>query len=106
MSTSPVWMAATRAEAHAAFDRAQTRFSAKYPKAMECLSKDRQEMLAFYDYPAEHGTHIRTTNPIESTIATVRLRAEKRWKKLCVFKLLGKVVEGFVFIDRIEDVAA
>ncbi|MFT6917261.1 MAG: putative transposase [Motiliproteus sp.] len=63
-----IWMAATRADAHAAFDRVQARFSAKYPKAMECLAKDRKEMLAFYDFPAEHWPHIRTTNPIESTV--------------------------------------
>ncbi len=54
-----IWMAATRDEAFTAFDRAQARFSAKYPKAMACLAKDRQEMLAFYDFPAEHWAHIR-----------------------------------------------
>ncbi|MFT6917058.1 MAG: putative transposase [Motiliproteus sp.] len=61
-------MAATRADAHAAFDRVQAQFSVKYPKGMECLAKDRKEMLAFYDFPAEHWPHIRTTNPIESTV--------------------------------------
>jgi hypothetical protein len=49
-------------------------YGAKYPKACECLSKDRAELLTFYDFPAEHGKHLRTTNPIESTFATVRLR--------------------------------
>ena len=62
-------MAETRDEAHKAFDRTVKRFEAKYPRAMECLAKDREELLAFYDYPAEHWVHIRTTNPIESTFA-------------------------------------
>lgn len=117
-----IWMAATRDEAYAAFDRAQTRFSAKYPKAMACLAKDRQEMLAFYDFPAEHWTHIRTTNPIESTFATVRLRtkrtrncgsrdttlamvykllesAQKNWKRIKGFNLLALVVNNVEFKD-------
>jgi transposase-like protein len=117
-----IWMAATRAEAHAAFDRAQARFSAKYPNAMECLAKDRKEMLAFYDFPAEHWPHIRTTNPIESTFATVRLRtkrtrncgsrdttlamvykllesAQKRWKRIKGFNLLTLVVNNVEFKD-------
>ena len=117
-----IWMAATRDEAYAAFDRAQIRFSAKYPKAMDCLAKDRQEMLAFYDFPAEHWTHIRTTNPIESTFATVRLRtkrtrncgsrdttlamvykllesAQKRWKRIKGFNLLTLLVNNIEFKD-------
>ncbi|BBM05180.1 hypothetical protein HAALTHF_04330n [Vreelandella aquamarina] len=72
-----IWMAETRDEAHKAFDRTVKRFEAKYPRAMECLAKDREELLAFYDYPAEHWVHIRTTNPIESTFATVRLRSKR-----------------------------
>jgi transposase-like protein len=115
-------MAATRADAHAAFDLAQARFSAKYPKAMECLAKDRKEMLAFYDFPAEHWPHIRTTNQIESTFATVRLRtkrtrncgsrdttlamvykllesAQKNWKRIKGFKLLTLVVNNIEFKD-------
>ena len=67
-------MAETRREAHKAFDGAIKRFGAKYPKAMECLDKDREELLAFYDFPADHWVHIRTTNTIESTFATVKLR--------------------------------
>ncbi|MEH6473647.1 MAG: IS256 family transposase [Halopseudomonas sp.] len=117
-----IWMAATRDEAYAAFDRAQIRFSTKYPKAMACLAKDRQEMLAFYDFPAEHWTHIRTTNPIESTFATVRLRtkrtrncgsrdttlamvykllesAQKNWKRIKGFNLLALVVNNVEFKD-------
>src|SRR5690625_3446910 len=70
-------MADTRDNAHKAFDVALAKYSAKYPKAMECLKKDRDAMLAFYDFPAEHWTSIRTTNPIESAFATVRLRTAK-----------------------------
>lgn len=72
-----IWMAETRFDAYKAFDRTLKRFEAKYPKAMACLAKDRDELLAFYDYPAEHWVHIRTTNPIESTFATVRLRSKR-----------------------------
>ncbi len=61
-----IWMASTRKDAYNAFDNTLELFSSKYPKAMECLSKDREELLAFYDFPAEHWIHIRTTNPIES----------------------------------------
>ena len=117
-----IWMAATRDEAYEAFDRAQARFSAKYPKAMACLAKDRKEMLAFYDFPAEHWIHIRTTNPIESTFSTVRLRtkrtrncgsrdttlamvykllesARKNWKRIKGFNLLTLVVNNVEFKD-------
>jgi transposase-like protein len=72
-----IWMAETKEDANAAFDRCLARFQAKYPKAMECIVKDRDELLAFYDFPAEHWIHIRTTNPIESTFATVRLCTKK-----------------------------
>jgi len=111
-----------RDAAHADFDRALVRFSTKYPKAMDCLAKDRDEMLAFYDFPAEHWTHIRTTNPIESTFATVRLRtkrtrncgsrdttlamvfkllesAQKNWKRIKGFNLLTLVVNNVEFKD-------
>ena len=117
-----IWMAETRGEAHKAFDRTLKRFEAKYPKAMACLAKDRDELLAFYDYPAEHWVHIRTTNPIESTFATVRLRskrsrncgsrattlamvfkllqsAEKRWKRIKGFRKLELVVNNVRFQD-------
>ncbi|GAB2731509.1 MULTISPECIES: IS256 family transposase [Halomonas] len=117
-----IWMAETRDEAHKAFDRTLKRFEAKYPKAMACLAKDREELLAFYDYPAEHWVHIRTTNPIESTFATVRLRskrsrncgsrvttlamvfkllqsAEKRWKRIKGFSKLELVVNNVKFQD-------
>ncbi len=72
-----IWMAETREDAHKAFERTLKRFQAKYPQAMDCLAKDRDVLLAFYDYPAEHWVHIRTTNPIESTFATVRLRTRR-----------------------------
>ncbi|GAA3902848.1 IS256 family transposase [Halomonas cibimaris] len=117
-----IWMAETRDEAHKAFDRTVKRFEAKYPRAMECLAKDREEMLAFYAYPAAHWAHIRTTNPIESTFATVRLRskrsrscgsrdttlamvfkllqsAQQRWKRIAGFNKLEQVVNDVRFQD-------
>ena len=72
-----IWMAETHDNTHKAFDIALERFTAKYPRAMDCLSKDLKSMLAFYDFPAEHWVNIRTTNPIESAFATVRLRTSK-----------------------------
>lgn len=130
-----IYQAETREQAHKAFDRTLTRFEAKYPKAMGCLQKDREELLAFYDYPAEHWVHLRTTNPIESTFSTVRLRtkksrgcgsrdttlamvfkllqsAEKRWKKIKGFKQLELVVNNVQFrngeavTDQSDGVAA
>ncbi|NEQ28587.1 MAG: IS256 family transposase, partial [Microcoleus sp. SIO2G3] len=100
-------------------------YDAKYPKAVECLSKDRDALLAFYDFPAEHWVHLRTTNPIESTFATVRLRtdktqgcvsqdsilslvfklvqsAQKRWLRIRGFKRLAEVIEGVKFKDGIR----
>ncbi|MHC4397766.1 MAG: IS256 family transposase [Planctomycetota bacterium] len=117
-----IWMAATRKDAYKAFDLFVETYEAKYPKAVECLKKDREALLAFYDFPAAHWQHIRTTNPIESTFATVRLRtaktrgcvsrktilamvfklaqsAEKRWCKLRGFRLLGEVIRGVKFVD-------
>ena len=123
-----IWMAETRQAARKALDGCVKRFEAKYPKAMECLQKDKEAMLAFYDFPATHWQHIRTTNPIESVFATVRLRtakmkncgsrtttltmawqlmatAQKRWRRLRGYKLLADVVEGVKFKDgeRIEN---
>lgn len=120
-----IWMASTRDDAYKAFDNTLELFGAKYPKAMECLSKDREELLAFYDFPAEHWIHIRTTNPIESAFATVRLRtkkcrncgsrdttlamvfklmesAQKRWIKIRGFNLLTLVVSNVKFKDGIQ----
>lgn len=72
-----IWMAETRQTAYQAYDNCIARFEAKYPKAMECLAKDKESLLAFYDFPAEHWAHLRTTNPIESVFATLRLRTGK-----------------------------
>jgi putative transposase len=120
-----IWMAEKRVEAEKAFDLFVATYEAKYPKATECLSKDRTELLTFYDFPAEHWMHIRTTNPIESTFATVRLRhrktkgngsraaclamvfklmqsAAKRWRLLNGAKLLPDVIQGITFEDGIK----
>ena len=72
-----IWNAPTHEEADRAFDLFLDTFDAKYPKAVNCLAKDRTELLTFYSFPAEHWGHIRTTNPIESTFATIRLRHRK-----------------------------
>ncbi|MCA1847974.1 MAG: IS256 family transposase [Actinobacteria bacterium] len=123
-----VWMAATRADALAALERFARDHRAKYPKAVECLLKDKDELLAFYDFPAEHWAHLRTTNPIESTFATVRLRtaktkgcgsrqacltmvfklcesAQKNWRKLNGCALLKEVSSGVEFVDGIRKAA-
>jgi transposase-like protein len=120
-----IWLAETRDDAYKAFEDTLKRFEAKYLKAMNCLSKDKEKLLAFYDFPAEHWGHIRTTNPIESTFATVRLRtaktrncvarntilamvfklvqtAEKRWQRLRGFELIADVIKGVNFIDGVK----
>ena len=117
-----VWMAECRADAEIALDRFVATFRAKYPKATECLTKDREALLAFYDFPAEHWIHLRTTNPIESSFATIRHRtdrtkgcvsrstllglvyrlgmsADKRWRRLRGFKRLGELIAGVKFVD-------
>lgn len=117
-----IWMAETKKDAEKSFDNMLECFESKYPKAMECLRKDRTELLAFYNFPAEHWVHIRTTNPIESTFATVRLRskrskncgsrdttlamvfklmesAEKRWRKFKGFGKLELVINNVQFKD-------
>ena len=117
-----VWMSATKADAVKAFDRFIATYGVKWPRAAECLEKDRAELLAFYDFPAEHWQHLRTSNPIESTFATVRLRtyrtkgpgsrraglamafklAEKAqggWRKLNGSAKLQDVIDGVVFVD-------
>jgi transposase-like protein len=76
-SIHEIWMAPRRAGAEKAFDLALSQYAAKYPRAMECLKKDRAEMLTFYDFPAEHWIHIRTSNPVESMFSTIRLRTAK-----------------------------
>ncbi len=124
-----IWMAATRQEALKAFALFVQTFEAKYPKAVECLVKDREVLLTFYDFPAEHWIHLRTTNPIESTFATVRLRtvrtkgsgsrtacltmvfklaqcAEKHWRRLNGQELIPEVIRGVKFVDGIKEIAA
>ncbi len=120
-----IWMAPGRKAAQSAFDHFVTVYAPKYPKATECLEKDRTELLAFYDFPAEHWIHIRTTNPIESTFATVRLRtaktrgcvsrssilsmvfklsknAEQHWLKLRGSERIAQVITGVPFQDGVE----
>jgi putative transposase len=120
-----IWMASTRADAEKAFDLFVKTYEAKYPKATQCLAKDRENLLEFYNFPAEHWSHLRTTNPIESTFATVRLRttrtkgsgtrtagltmvfklmqsASKRWRTLNGAKLLPEVINGITFTDGIK----
>lgn len=120
-----IYMSPTKAEGNKAFDLFLRSWEAKYPKATECLLKDREELLAFYDFPAEHWLHIRTTNPIESTFATVRLRtnktkgcgtrsacetmvfklmesASKGWRKLNGADLLPEILQGVKFVDGVK----
>ncbi len=77
-----IWLAETRKNANKAFDAFLEKYSAKYSGASDCLKKDRDVLLTFYDFPAEHWKHLRTTNPIESTFATIRLR-HRRTKGKC-----------------------
>lgn len=72
-----IWMAPTRADAEQAFDRFLVTYELKYPKAVHCLAKDRPALLAFYDFPAEHWMHLRTSNPVESTFGTIRRRTNQ-----------------------------
>jgi transposase-like protein len=121
-----IYLAEGRASADKAFDLFVATYEATYPKATECLSKDRDVLLSSYDFPAEHWGHIRTTNPIESTFATVRLRHDKTkgsgsreacltmvfklmesgsksWRSLNGSPLLAEVVKGVVFIDGVKE---
>jgi putative transposase len=121
-----IYLAETREAAGKAFGLFVATYEAKYPKATECLVKDRDVLLAFYDFPAEHWVHIRTTNPIESVFATVRLRhnktkgngsrsacltmvfklmesASKGWRSLNGSPLLAEVVKGTVFKDGVRE---
>jgi transposase-like protein len=122
-----IWMAEGRAGAEKAFDRFLAMYEAKYDKAAACLAKDRETLLAFYDFPAEHWKHIRTSNPIESTFATVRHRttrakgclshetgvimvfkmiqtAQSSWRRLDGQNQLPKLITGIKFTDGIEAV--
>jgi transposase-like protein len=123
-----IWMAETKADAETAFDGFIESYEVKYDKAAECLRKDRDTLLAFYDFPAEHWKHLRTTNPIESTFATVRHRtirakgclsnstalamvfklvdaAQKSWRRLDGHNQLPKIIQGVKFADGLEVVA-
>ena len=124
-----IYLAADRATAEKAFDLFVRTFEAKFPKATACLAKDRSELLTFYDFPAEHWLHLRTTNPIESVFATVRLRTAKtkgcgtrtatltmayklmesaatRWRLLNGAGLLADLIEGISFVDGIKQANA
>jgi putative transposase len=123
-----IWMAETKKDAVVAFEAFAETYEIKYEKAVDCLTKDRDALLAFYDFPAEHWKHLRTTNPIESTFATVRHRtirskgclsnktalamvfklveaAQKSWHRLRGHNQLPKVIQGVKFADGIEVVA-
>ena len=120
-----IWQADTRDNAEKSFDLFVKTYEPKYPKATLCLQKDREELLAFYDFPAQHWQCLRTSNPIESTFGTIRHRtrrskgclsrdgmlhmmfklsqcAEKNWRRLRGFNYLAKVIEGVPFKDGIE----
>ncbi|TWT38961.1 Transposase, Mutator family [Blastopirellula retiformator] len=125
-----IWQAETKQTAEKSFDEFLEKYKAKYPAACECLQKDRDVLLTFYDFPAEHWGHLRTTNPIESTFATIRLRhrrtkgngtrrasltmmfklaqsASRKWRKLNCCEKLALVLEGRSFQDGIlQDKAA
>lgn len=72
-----IWQAPTRENAEKAFERFEKSYEPKYPKAVHCLQKDRDELMAFFDYPAQHWQSLRTTNPIESTFGTIRHRTKR-----------------------------
>ena len=120
-----IWQAPTKKTAEEAFDTFEEMFQAKYPKAVECLQKDRNELMAFFNFPAEHWQSIRTTNPIESTFGTIRHRtkqskgclsrdgmlnmifklgqcAQENWRRLRGFNHLAKVIDGVQFRDGEE----
>ena len=126
-----IWQAETKDDANKAFDDFLEKYEAKYPPACECLTKDRDVLLTFYDFPAEHWSHLRTTNPIESTFATIRLRhrrtkgsgtrraslammfklaqsASKKWRRLNCHEKITLVIEGRSFKDGImqDEIAA
>lgn len=121
-----IWMAETRKDAHDAFATFVQVYQPKYPKAAQCLVKDQASLLSFYDFPAEHWHHIRTSNPIESTFASVRLRtaktrgcvsrtsilsmvfkltisAEQRWLKLRGAELIAEVIQGIQFKNGVRE---
>lgn len=124
-----IWQAETRQAANQAFDDFLEKYGAKFESACECLKKDRDVLLTFYDFPAEHWKHLRTTNPIESTFATIRLRhrktkgsgtrrtslammfklaqsAQKRWRRLTGHEQIIHLLGGKQFVDGVLQDAA
>ena len=124
-----IWQAETKADAETAFDHFLKKYDAKYQKACECLRKDREQLLTFYDFLAEYWSHLRTTNPIESTFATIRLRHRKtkgngtrraslamvfelaqsasiKWRRLRSYEKISLVIEGRSFQDGIMQESA
>jgi transposase-like protein len=120
-----MYLAETKNDALEAFERFGELYGVKHHKAWDCLKKDKDQLFTFYDFPAEHWTHLRTTNPIESTFATVRLRtrrtkgcgsrtatlmmvfkladqAEKHWRRLNGSARIAQVIEGVKFVDGIH----
>ena len=120
-----MYLAPTQAQALVEYERFLKLYGAKYPQACECLRQDKDVLFAFYDYPAEHWAHLRTTNPIESTFASIRHRtrqtkgcgsvsatlamvfqlarvAEKHWRRLNGYALLSRVIRGVKFVDGLE----
>jgi putative transposase len=120
-----IWQAPTKEAANKAFNLFEDMFEDKYPKAVNNLRQDREELMAFYDFPAQHWQSLRTTNPIESTFATIRHRtkrakgcltdkgmlhmlfklaecAQKNWRRLRGFDFLAKVITGVRFVDGVE----
>jgi putative transposase len=118
-------MAETKKDAVSAFDALVETDQVKYERAVDCLTKDRDALLAFYDFPVEHWKHLRTTNPIESTFATVRHRtirskgglsnktalamvfklvegAQKSWRRIDGHNQLPKLIQGVKFADGFE----
>jgi transposase-like protein len=121
-----IWQAPTKEAANKAFNLFEDMFEDKYPKAVNNLRQDREELMAFYDFPAQHWQSIRTTNPIESTFANIRQRtkrakgcltdkgmlhmmfkfaecAQKNWRRLRGFDFLAKVINGVRFVDGVEE---
>jgi transposase-like protein len=120
-----IWQAPTKEEANKAFNLFEDMFEDKYPKAVNNLREDREELMAFYDFPARHWQSLRTTNPIESTFATIRHRtkrakgcltdkgmlhmmfklaecAQKNWQRMRGFGFLAQVIAGVRFVDGVE----
>src|ERR1039458_1594828 len=120
-----MYLSPTRTKARQVYEDFGRLYGAKYPKAWECLRQDKEQLFGFYDYPAEHWSHLRTTNPIESTFATIRHRtrqtkgcgsvaatlamvfqlarvAEKHWRRLNGYELLIRVIAGVKFVYGVE----